>query len=351
MILLQLLAVALMAQTRPAVTLENGAARVMIDKLGGSFVRFEFKDQKLNPLVWSNDNPGMEPKAMSHFLCVDRWGQVSEAEGKSGMPYHGEATRMEWKADTSGLETKMATHLPIANMDVQRRAKLHDSLPVLMVWESVTNRNPLGRPYNMVQHPTIGPPFLDASVVVDSNARRGFSQSNPLPNPEEPSSYWPQALKDGQPVNLRHLVDDPNPNVVSFVVEDEYGWVTAANAGKGLLLGYIWKTAEYPWLSIWRHVDAQNKPLARGLEFGTTGLHQPFYVLAKKARVFGRPTFEWLEPAETQTRSFAAFLVKIPANYKGVAQVVYRGGKLTLKERDGVADRDINLNTGDLFTR
>ncbi|MBL8221174.1 MAG: hypothetical protein JNL62_18215, partial [Bryobacterales bacterium] len=217
------------AQTRPVVTLEGSVAKVEIDRLGGSIVRFELKDQGLNPLRWNNENPGMEKRAMAHFLCLDRWGPVSYAEGQSGMPYHGEATRVEWTAVGAGGSTKMTAHLPIANMDVTREAKVHASQALLLVTESVTNRNKLGRPYNMVQHPTVGAPFLDETVVVDANARQGFMQSSPMPNPEHPTVYWPQALKDGQPVNLRMLVNDPMPNVVSYVVDEELGWVTAVN--------------------------------------------------------------------------------------------------------------------------
>ncbi|MBS1830320.1 MAG: hypothetical protein JST93_33770 [Acidobacteria bacterium] len=345
---LLMLSAAAFAQTRPVVTLEGSVAKVEIDRLGGSIVKFEFKDQALNPLKWANENAGMEKRAMAHFLCLDRWGQVSDSEGKSGMPYHGEATRVEWSATPAGSgATRMTTHLPIANMDVTRAAKVHPSQALLLVTESVTNRNKLGRPYNMVQHPTVGPPFLDETVVVDANARAGFMQGSPMPDPEHPTVYWPQALKDGQPVNLRTLINDPMPNVVSYVVDDELGWVTAVNAAKGLLIGYIWRTKEYPWLNIWRHVDDSGRPMARGLEFGTTGLHQPFSVLVKKGKMFGRPVFDWLEPEQTHTRSYAVFLFKVPAGYRGVESLTYRNGNLTLKERDG--NRTLSMDAGSLW--
>ncbi|MBI4909703.1 MAG: hypothetical protein HY820_39160 [Acidobacteria bacterium] len=329
---------------RPVTNIEGSVARVTIDRAGGSIVRFEFKDQALNPLRWNSDGAGTSPRSMAHFLCLDRWGQPSEAELKNGMPFHGEATRVMWKEDRAagGLATLSAA-LPMAGFAVSRTARVHEREALLMVTERVTNQNKLGRPYNMVQHPTIGPPFLDASVVVDSNARRGFMQSSPLPNPEEPSVFWPQALKDGQPVNLRHLTNDPMPNVVSFVVEDEIGWVTAANASKGLLIGYLWRTSEYPWLNIWRHVDNNGAPLARGLEFGTTGLHQPFGVLLKKGGIFGRRIVAWLEPGETHTRSYVSFLCKIPSGFTGVEKVSYDGSRIVIKPRGG---KDIVLNSG-----
>ncbi|MCC6343202.1 MAG: hypothetical protein IT166_13440 [Bryobacterales bacterium] len=344
LLILALGALSLWGQGRPSVTIEGEAARAVIDLRGGSWVQFEFRDQKLNPLVWANAGPASEARAMGHFLCLDRWGQPSAAEGANGMPFHGEATRVEWKLDSSSRSAaRVSAHLPMANLDVVREARLDSSHAWLMVRESVTNRNKLGRPYNMVQHATIGPPFLDASVVVDANARRGFMQSSPMPHPEEPSVYWPQALKDGQPVNLRHLTGDPMPNVVSFMIEEEFGWVTATNAARGLLIGYIWKTSEYPWLNIWRHVDDRRKPLARGLEFGTTGLHQPFEVLVRKGRIFGKPIFAWIEPGETQTRSYAGFLFKIPADYRGVAGVTFRNGTLALKERGEEPGRELTM--------
>jgi hypothetical protein len=242
----------------------------------------------------------------------------------------------------------MAATLPLAGFKVTRSLRLAEGAALLRVTESVTNNNKLGRVYNMVQHPSIGPPFLDPTTVVDANARKGFMQSSALPNPEEPAVFWPQALQDGQPVNLRHLTGDQEPEVVSFTIDDEYGWVTASTAIKGLLIGYIWKTSDYPWLDIWR--NAQNgKPAARGLEFGTTGLHQPVGVLVSKGKIFGRPIYSYLDAGQTATRSYAAFLFNIPANYRGVERITYQAGRLTLHERGAGPERDLVMATGDLF--
>ena len=320
-----------MLDGRPVVVLDSDAAQVVIDLRGGSIVKFSLRDVPLNPLGWNNLGPAGEARPMSHFLCTDRWGQPSEAEGKNGMPYHGEATRVEWKVIRAAKgEVEMSAMLPMAGMEVVRRAKLSGAL--LSVTESITNRNKLGRPYNFVQHPTIAPPFLDETTVVDANAKRGFMQSSALPNPEQPEVVWPQALLDGQPVNLRHLTNDQMPNVVSFVVDEAVGWVTAVHPGRGLALGYVWQTADYPWLNIWRHVE-NGKPLARGLEFGTTGLHQPFPVLIKKGRIFDRPLLDFLDAGETHTRSYVAFLAKVPAAFAGVHRVERRGGEIVITER------------------
>ena len=339
---------------RPSIVLEGQAAQVVIDLLGGSIVGFQFRDQGLNPLVWNNEGDRSEARSMSHFVCLDRWGRPSDAELRNGMPFHGEATKVPWKT-LSGPEKKngqvqaeMEVTLPMAGLHLKREISLAANNGLFTVTEVVTNRNKLGRVYNIVQHPTVGPPFLDATTLVDSNARKGFMQSSPPPNPEEPTVVWPQSLKDGQPVNMRRLSDDPDPNVVSYTIDQEYGWATAATPAKGLLIGYIWKTEEYPWLNMWRHVD-EGKPLARGLEFGTTGLHQPFPVLIKKARIFGRPILAHLDAGESVAKSYAAFLFRIPGDYRGVASVSYAGGRLTLHERGAGPERDLEMEAVELF--
>jgi hypothetical protein len=336
----------LLAQ-RPAVELRNGAAEASFDLGGGSLVTFRLKGG-LNPLGWLGPaDRDVELRPMAHFLCLDRWGQPSPGELAAGIPYHGEATRVAWKVDTSSAsEAVMSATLPEAGLHVRRRASFAGTAAVLKVEETVINRRRMGKIYNMVQHPTIGPPFLDEQTLVDANARKGFMQSSPMPNPEEPAVFWPQALKDGMPVNLRFLTNDPLPNVVSFVVEEPIGWTTASSPTQNLLLGYLWKSEEYPWFNVWRHVDGNAKPLARGLEFGTTGLHQPFGVLTEKGAIFGRKLFSYLDAGASSTRTYYAFLAALPDAWQGVQNVTYKDGVITIAER---GTRTIEIRSGRLF--
>jgi hypothetical protein len=149
-------------------------------------------------------------------------------------------------------------------------------------------------------------------------------------------------------VDLRHLTNDPDPNVVSFTIDEEYGWVTACNPSRGLLIGYIWKTADYPWFNAWRHVE-NGKPAARGLEFGTTGLHQPFSILVAKGKIFDHPIYEHLDANATITKSYACFLFTIPKDYAGVDKITYRNNKLTLHEHGAGRERDLTMNLGSAF--
>ena len=106
---------------------------------------------------------------------------------------------------------------------------------------------------------------------------------------------------------MRRLTGGEN-DVCSFVLEEEFGWVTAVSPTTSLLVGYLWRSEDYPWLSSWRNSDADGAPAARGLEFGTTGVHQPFPELAKMPTVLGRPTFSYLDAGASHTRSYCMFL-------------------------------------------
>ena len=346
-LLLLLTAALTTPQERPTVVLDNGAVEATIDLAGGGLVSFHLTGSDLNPFMWEEGGAPAAPRPRGHFLCLDRWGAPSEAERANGMPYHGEASRVMWKvARHDKASVEMSADLPMAGLHIVRRSRLDANGAVLRVTESVTNQRPLGRIYNMVQHPTIGPPFLDESTLVDANARRGFMQSSPLPNPEEPSVYWPQALKDALPVDLRHLTDDPMPNVVSYVIDQDHGWTTAVNPARRLLVGYVWKTADYPWFSAWRHAE-RGKPVARGLEFGTTGLHQPYPILVKKGFIFGRPLFSHLDAGETATRGYVLFLAQLPENYRGVASLEVSKEGLELTERGPGSPRTLRIAAPD----
>ncbi len=350
------------AADRPRLVLDGQAAMLVVDLGGGSIADFHLKSNPLNPLQWDSwsfgdtpdQAPPIEPRSMGHFLCLDRWGPATEAEQAHGMGWHGEATRVWWavdedvRAENGDLVAQMSAELPLAGLKVSRSIRMAQDQAIFAVAEAVTNTRHLGRVYNIVQHPTIGPPFLDESTRVDANGTRGFMQETPMPTPENPEVHWPSALKkDGTEVDIRHLTDDASPAVVSYIIEEEYGWTTAINASKGLLIGYIWPEEEYPWFDAWRHVR-DGKPFARGLEFGTTGLHQPSPVLLEKGQIFGRYLFHYIDADETQVFTYANFLMEIPSDFAGVADVEYAEGQLVVRE-DGGQGRELTMEAGELF--
>ena len=226
---------------RPTASLSNGDATVVVDLAGGSISSFTLAGGGANPLSWSQPAPADgSPTAVGHFLCCDRWGQPSDAEIANGMPFHGEASAELWTlggAGGSGLD--MGVELPMAGMSVARQMTMAPSGAAVTVTETVTNDNSLGRVYNVVQHPSIAPPFLDAATVVDCNGAAGFPQSAfpALEQADTGGMHWPLATSGGPATDLRRLGAEHEPGVCSFVVEEEVGWVTAASPSTGLLLG------------------------------------------------------------------------------------------------------------------
>ena len=110
--------------------LQGAAALVVVDLLGGSITDFYLQGQDTNPLDWGRERVGNGPGSMGHFLCLDRWASVSEAEAKNGMPGHGEATAVVWRVvrgpeERDGFITaEMTAELPLAGLAVRRVIRL-----------------------------------------------------------------------------------------------------------------------------------------------------------------------------------------------------------------------------------
>ena len=195
--------------------------------------------------------------------------------------------------------------------------------------------------FNIVQHVSIAPPFLDKSTLFDNNTLQGFEDRNDGSlNQEETILKWPLVNHKGEKINLRQFeVNWPEVSSFMFDQNEEYGWVTACNPSKNLMLGYFWKTGDYPWINFWRSME-EGVPKAFGMEFGTTGLHEPFPVVAKKGKIFGRNIYEFIDANEVMSKSFTGFLARIPGDYKGVENIEIKNSLFTIKEKSRTS-RDI----------
>jgi len=254
------------------------------------------------------------------------------------MTYHGEASGVQWEVIGGQTEgsVSLGANLPMAGLQVRKDLRTMSSSAVVIVTETVTNVEDLGRMYNVVQHPSIAAPFLSASTTVDCNGKRGFAQGPNRtfsPNPTEMTFTFPNANnRAGEQVNAR-LMTGGDDDVVSYEVlpGSSLGWICASNPTEGLLIGYLWPAADYPWISLWC-CSRGGIPVARGLEFGTSGLHQPFPVLSQHPRLFDLPTFAFIDAGESQKRSYACFLLKVPVGFQGVRDLSLDGGKIVLLE-------------------
>ncbi len=327
--------------------IENNIVLLEVNLNGGSYSDFHLKDQPINPINWRINDPEMPP-FMGHFLCFDRWGPPTDAEKANGFKHHGEVNTVNWEMlskpqSKEGVTTcSMRCILPMGGLQLTRKIELSENYPLFHVTEEIRNLNKYGRMFNIVQHVTLASPFLDKSTLFDNNAEKGFEdKENGSFSQETPVIKWPEADHDGRKVSLRQFRDKwPRVSTFIYCEGDKNGWVTACNPELKLMLGYIWKTKDYPWINFWRSME-NDDPAAFGMEFGTTGLHEPFPVVARKGKIFGRNIYEFIDAGEVICKSYTAFLAIIPEDYKGVGKIEINNSLLIIKEKS-VSSRDIN---------
>jgi hypothetical protein len=317
----------------------NDSVTLSISRFGGAIVGFTFNDQQLNPLDWKilpKDMPENNQKGapfQGHFLCVGRWGSPTEGEKDAGIPHNGEPSNSWWEADLNSNTNfaTMQTEDTIEHWKVERSIQLSANQACFEVQETLTNLSNTGRFTAIVQHATLGGPFLDESVLVNSNAGAGFNQNLISKSLSEFEYHWPLAYAD----SLKNTIDltksnHPNGYVSTHVIDGEIGWATAASPAKGLLIGYVWKTSDYPWLHIW-HGIKDGKLWAKGLEFGTTGLGDTFSPEKRAALTFhGRNNNLFVDAKSSVTKKYVCFLIRISGGFSGVNSISYSKDQLII---------------------
>lgn len=348
-----LLVAPLWGKTEDDLILKGKAAEIRVELDGGPLTHFSLVGHSINALSidWTENivrnGDTMRYPWRGHFLCCDQFGLVSENEHKNGMPMHGEASQVDWQVVNKptlkhgAIRAAMKCTLPLARLRIERTLSLSENTPVLTVQETFINENKLGRIYNVGQHASIARPFLDESLLLNSNATRGFVD---MPSPQvdrENIFSWPVIGYHGEAIDLSRQ-DNHTESVGAWFVYDntKHGWITAANPKEGLLLGYLWDTVDYPWVFMMR-MPVDGKAAYLNFEF-SLGLGGPFKEIATKGRIFDRPLFGFLDAGEKATLSYTVFLSKIPHNYQGVARLEYDGRQILLEEKN--SQRKITIN-------
>ena len=73
----------------------------------------------------------------------------------------------------------------------------------------------------------------------------------------------------------------------------KYGWVATVQTDKHLILGYVFRRTDYPWVQNWGNYPSTGK-FSRGLEFSTQPYDEPRREAVGKNGMFGSSTFRWL---------------------------------------------------------
>ena len=346
-------------EKRPALLIENDKLELLVFPQGGALVSLTLRDdaEKTNPM-WNPIRYAREVgrdtfgASVGHFVCVDGFGPVSAEERDAGMPGHGEAHRQAWetklhaKQGTTSTLTQTAV-LPGVRETLTRTIRLVDGENVVSVVSELASDLPFDRPVVWAEHATIGSPFLDpGQTVVDLGGVQ--SETRVYPNPagaglehrfaQGKEFKWPNApgAKGGKidarltPKTLgfgEHTTTRMDPSRAQ-------AWVTALHPGKKLLLGYVWRREDFPWMQSWEHYPADGR-LARGLEFSTQPYDVPRRDAISLGRKFDTPTYRWLPGKGKIEARWLMFWTRVPEGMTRVDDVRLESGQIVIEDRKG----------------
>jgi hypothetical protein len=328
-------------RNRRVARIENDELIVTVTIEGGHIAEIVEKKSGVNPL-WTPPWPSIEPSAYSverhpeygdnseskllagilgHNLCLDIFGTPSDAEYAAGITVHGEASVVPYGIQASGTRMVAKAHLPLAQLDFEREIELAGN-GVVKIRETVKNLTSMDRPLAWTQHVTMGPPFLEAGITkLDMNAPESmvFPADFGEDQPYKPGALfdWPLAPnKDGSTTDLR--IQPParsSAGVTCHVVDpaSDHGSFQAWHPGTGVLFGYTWNRADFPWISLWEENRSRMVPpwngnaITRGVEFGVSPFAEGRRAMVDRGSLLGVPTYRWLGARESATVHYTAF--------------------------------------------
>jgi hypothetical protein len=342
-------------EDRPALVLANDKVALTVINEGGAMAAIVLASdkEKINPLwnpYWIARQAGLNRPASfarGHFVCIDGFGPVSAEERAAGLTAHGEAYTLPWQLlsqqkQGNTLSAAYSVALPIAHETFTRTYHLVDGENIVWVDSSVTSQLGFDRPVFWGEHATISAPFLEpGKVVVDMPAARSKTKAYPQPTAtRQLQSYvdftWPNAPTiDGQMFDVRSAPMKPNTTDHTTTLLDtsrRLVFVTAIHPEKRLLIGWVFRRAEFPWVQTWLSYPGPNR-MTRGLEFST----QPFDLtradVLKHGPLFDSPVLRILPAKSTITSSFLMFYTPVPDGFLKVDDVQLSGGKLVIEDR------------------
>jgi hypothetical protein len=353
----------------PAVVLSSSRLELTIMTKGSTLASLTLADdsEKFSPL-W---NPMRMARELGRpvkfdggaglFVCVDGFGPTSAEERAAGLPGHGEAHTETFAVHSerqgSSTAVTLTARLPIVQEVFTRTFRVNDGENLVYVESELENLLGFDRPVNWAEHATIGSPFLEPGVtVVDVSGSR--SQTRPYTSTESGDVQqrlasgkdftWPLAPGlDGKMVDLRETPEHPHflDHAATLLSPDrELEWVTAINPKKRLIIGYVFKRADYPWLQYWGHYPPTLK-MARGMEFGTQPNDVPRREAISTGSMFDTPTYRWL-PAKSKIKTrFLIFYARIPEGFKKVDDVAIDNGQIVIADHS--AKKEVKLSAAE----
>ncbi len=305
---------------RRAVQIENDRVRVTVLTEGGHIAEILDKASGVNPL-WTPPWPSLEPSTytrdehpeygndseskllagiMGHNLCLDLFGPPSADEAEAGLTVHGEASIAAYDIAVQGVELMAKCTLTEARLAFERRIALDGCR--LNIQETVENLSACDRPIAWTQHVTLGPPFVEqGSTVFRAPATHSYCLAGNI----ELQRFTAEETSGGFATYLM----DPSK---------ESAWFLAYSPGLKVLLRYVWRRSDYPWLGIWEENRSRTQPpwngqtITRGLEFGASPLPEPRHVMIGRGKLFDTPCYRWIPARRSIQTSYTADILSGP---------------------------------------
>ncbi|MEO8051596.1 MAG: hypothetical protein ABI833_14350 [Acidobacteriota bacterium] len=355
---------------QPAVTLSNDRLQMTVMVQGSSIASLVMTDdaQKLSP-YWNPAHLAREvgrtvpaTGSLGHFVCVDGFGPASPEERAAGLPMHGEAhvTTFQVTAtkETGGSSLTLTAKLPIVQEVFTRSFRMVAGENVVYVDSQLENLMGFDRPVNWAEHATVAAPFLEPNVttVEVSGSRsqtRPYTESSPQAKAQNPTQRrltsgqdftWPMAPGlDGKTIDIRRTPEHPHYLDHTATLLDpsrRLEWVASFNSNKRVILGYVFKREDYPWVQYWGSYPADTQ-VVRGMEFGTQPYDLPRRETITDGPMFGTPVYRWL-PAKSKIEShFLLFYARVPEGFQHVDDVRLENGRIVIEDRR--AQRQLTL--------
>ena len=325
---------------RRAATIENDELSVTVLQEGGHIASILDKATGVNPL-WTPPWPTMEPSAcgpgeagaygggsdarllagiMGHNLCLDIFGPPSDEEARLGLTAHGEGSVNPYDLTvTDEVLTARAT-FAIAGLHFERRITLRGH--VVAIRETLKNVSSIDRAIGWTQHVTLGPPFLargETTFRCSATRSKVFESTFGADDYLRPAAEfdWPMAPRlGGGNADLRVFTDAERSSAYTahLMGSGADAYFAAFSPAFRLVLGYVWRSADFPWMGIWEENHSRQETpwngetLTRGMEFGVSPMPETRQAMIARARMFGTPCFRTIAAGATIDAEYHAIV-------------------------------------------
>ena len=275
-----------------------------------------------------------------HNLCLSGFGDPSPEEEKCGLTCHYEAPVARWSVisktiNKRGVRLEYGCLLPAAQMRFIRAISMRANSNIINVRETIQNLARRDVPFTICQHVTFGPPFVEPGVTAfDASAAKGHTSPAKFGNPQrlkiDKDYRWPHGPgANGKNIDLRFMGKGKNGDFYANLMDlkKEQAWFSAINPRLGLLVAYVWRRADYPWLGVWEeNYSRKQSPwngntLARGMEFANTPFPIGFRKSVDLGKFQGQRAYAWLPARGRIVHNYFLMALPVNKNCAGVAEI------------------------------